>query len=101
MAAKWIIQGDKFIKGHVDLHMELKNGTPHRVKGGGWFYIDKESKTLFLYSASFDFGQCTKEEVLKGLQNYYWPKSWKGFKVKFTTRPTFDERSDETILEIK
>ena len=79
MAQKWIVQGKNFIKGDVDLHFELKDGTPHRVKGGGYWYVDKEEKVLHLFKLSVDFGQCTKEEVIAALKAVHFSSSWKGF----------------------
>jgi len=98
---KWIVQGHEFIKGFVGLHFELRNDTPHRIKGGGYWYVDKEAKVLYLFKASVDFGQCTKEEVLAALKKHNFAPSWKGFKVCFTRNIQFDQRTDEVIFEVK
>jgi hypothetical protein len=99
MAAKWIVQGKDFKMGNVGLHMELVGADTQIVKGGGWFYVDREEGILYLYKNSMDYGYCTKEEVIEAIRNTKFSKSWKGLKVKFTLNQQFDQRSDEVIIE--
>jgi len=48
-----------FRMGRVIFHKDLD---PNAQGGGYWFY-DKEKKTVYLYSTSHDFGSCTHAQI--------------------------------------
>ena len=99
MASKWIVQGNIFKIGQVQMHMDLRTDHINEpVHGGGWWHCNLEKKTIYLYKLSIDFGQCTKEQVIEGFKNTYIQRSLTGFKVKFTLNQYFSD-DDETIIE--
>jgi hypothetical protein len=60
MNQKYILNGGRLITGIVDQHVEL--ATDHSAtKGGGWWYMDKESRSIWLYGRSIRFGSVSKE----------------------------------------
>ncbi|GAH42714.1 unnamed protein product [marine sediment metagenome] len=71
MARKFIIQDDTLRLGNVEMHKELQNEqSGNRIIGGGYWYIDNERTTLYLYGKSIDFGKVTIEDLkcIKELQ---------------------------------
>ena len=70
MAKKFIIQDNTLRLGNVDMHHELKNKqSESRIIGGGYWYLDKEKHTLYLYGKSIDFGKVTIEDLKEVKQN--------------------------------
>lgn len=70
MARKFIIQDNTLRLGNVDMHHELKSKeSESRVIGGGYWYLDKDNSTLYLYGKSIDFGSVTIKD-LKHLKQY-------------------------------
>lgn len=60
MAQKFIIENNDLKVGNVERHFELAKNKCD-VKGGGYWHIDRENKTLWMYGKSIDFGRCKKE----------------------------------------
>ena len=64
MARKFIIQDDCLRVGNVEMHFELENAkNKNPVIGGGYWHIDNERTTLYLYGKSIDFGKITMEDL--------------------------------------
>lgn len=71
MAQKFLIVNDKFVFSHsVQYHRELMpdNATRDDVDGGGWFYLDRKNKKMYLYSKSEDFGIAHKADIINALK---------------------------------
>jgi len=60
---KFIVEGDCLIMSAVSFHKELST-VKNRVKGGGWYKMDEENKTITFYGRSYDFGAVTPEDIL-------------------------------------
>ena len=66
MNPKFIIVGNEFLLGHVELHYELAPKRQSEIIGGGWWYfLDEEKTELLLFGASVDFGHVTTEQIEK------------------------------------
>jgi hypothetical protein len=59
---KWIIQDKQLRMGRVVNHFELAVNEGGDVKGGGLWYYDKETNSLYLYAKSYDFGQVSEDD---------------------------------------
>lgn len=77
---KYIIKDGKMFLGHVEFHRDLipVETTPKRVLGGGWWFHDKDEKSLLLFGSSLDFGHVTKEQILEVVHNDGLPASITG-----------------------
>jgi len=63
MAQKFIINDGILFVGDVVLHKELcKNRDANKTSGGGYWHIDRSTRTIYFYGSSFDFGQVTQEQ---------------------------------------
>lgn len=60
--------GDHIRLGHVDFHKEL-GPDKSLIKGGGWWYFDKEKDIMYLYSSSQDFGYVKREDLINAIEN--------------------------------
>ena len=70
MARKFIIQDNTLKLGNVDMHYELKNKEGDiKVIGGGYWYLDKDKTTIYLYGKSIDFGKVTIEDLKEVKEN--------------------------------
>ena len=64
MARKFIIQDDYLRVGNVEMHFELESKqSDSPVIGGGYWYIDEDRTTIFLYGKSIDFGKVTIDDL--------------------------------------
>ena len=59
---KFIVEGDSLILSEVTFHKELAT-VKKRVKGGGWYRMDKENQIITFYGQSYDFGKATLEDI--------------------------------------
>lgn len=64
---KWIIEGPRLIIGKVTNHSQLATNM-NKVRGGGWWHMDRESKHITLYGSSADFGYASLEAVSDAIQ---------------------------------
>ena len=63
MARKFVINDGDLILGQVELHEDLvKHRDRSKTVGGGYWYNHRETKTIYFYGKSIDFGQVTKEQ---------------------------------------
>ena len=70
MAKKFIIQDNTLKLGNVYMHNELKSKeSDGKVIGGGYWHIDDDKTTLFLYGKSIDFGKVTVEDLKEVKEN--------------------------------
>jgi hypothetical protein len=53
---KFIVEGNELIIGNCTYHKQLASD-PLKVKGGGWWKLDRERKEFLLYGESDDFGK--------------------------------------------
>lgn len=60
--SKWIIQDNELRMGRVVSHSDLCRMDGGDVKGGGLWYHETETNTLYLYNKSHDFGQATEDD---------------------------------------
>ncbi len=73
MHPKFIINEGRLKMGLVDQHRELAQDHSTTL-GGGWWYMDKENKTIGLYGRSQLFGSVSKkvlQEVISSGQHDY------------------------------
>lgn len=82
---KFIIYDDILIIRKVTFHKELLGDVydKSKVKGGGMFKFDFESKTFTLFGESVDFGQATFDDISKCVKN-------KNIVTSITRRPFND-----------
>jgi hypothetical protein len=59
---KWIIQNNQLRMGRVVNHSDLADKQGGNVKGGGLWYYDKETHTLYLYAKIYDYGQVSEDD---------------------------------------
>lgn len=93
MAKKFIIKnGEVVMSASITYHNELvKKGD--EVKGGGLFEIEDDN--IYLFGASFDFGQCDVEDIKKAV-----PESIQldEYNVYFSYKLTFVDAKKECEL---
>jgi hypothetical protein len=70
---KFIVEGDCLILGKCTYHKQLAIDRG-QVKGGGWWKLDRENKTLTLSGDSFDFGAASPEDIKACIEsgNVFW-----------------------------
>lgn len=81
MAQKWVINNGNLVLGDVRYHNELCRDNT-LTKGGGFWYLVKEIKTIYLYGDSTQFGQATKKQ----LEQTNIPSSLDQYTVVFSTQ---------------
>jgi hypothetical protein len=64
MNPKFIIENDNLILMRVHYHIEIVSNEK-AVKGGGWYKMDTESKTITFYGKSDAFGAAKLENIKK------------------------------------
>ena len=63
---KWIVEDGCLIIGRVTYHHELScTNDQTKVKGGGYWHIDKENKILHLYGESTTYSYCKSEDIME------------------------------------
>lgn len=100
MANKWLIVDGEFrISAGVNFHKEflLRHENVSNTQGGGWWYLDRGTKTLYLYSSSDDFGAAKKEDVLSAIKEREFPPYMKGFSVFISTKSWFNGAIEEAV----
>lgn len=83
MAQKFLIVKDKFVFSHsVQYHRELMpaNATSQDVDGGGWFFLDRKNKKMYLFSKSEEFGIAHKGDIINALKRTLFPSYMDGVK---------------------
>lgn len=69
MAQKFVINDGILILGNVEFHEDLvKNRDRSKTIGGGRWYSDKESNTVYFWGTSCDFGQVTEEQFNESIK---------------------------------
>lgn len=68
---KFIIEGDSLIIGKCTFHKDLASDIKDvkDVKGGGFYFIKRESKTFYLSGESHDFGMAKIEDIRKCIES--------------------------------
>lgn len=101
MAKKWIINNDMLVSGNVGYHFELsKNHSTTR--GGGYWHIDRENETLYLYSESTDYGRCSLQEVKDVIEKGALPLSLRVLRIVFSQhRELEDAMQDYVVIKEK
>lgn len=84
MIQKWIINNcvikmSSTCKYHADICSSHTT-----TLGGGWWYLDRHNKKLYLYSKSEAFGPCTREQVVEAFKKTHFPEYLEGVKVYFS-----------------
>lgn len=59
---KFVIEGDVLVIAKATYHHQLVNDK-EKVRGGGWWRLDKETNTFILHGKSEDFGAATIEDI--------------------------------------
>lgn len=99
MASKYLIIDDSFrmsssIEYHKELVPEKNTGTIH---GGGRFFIVDDTKDVFLYDSSDDFGAATKEQILAALRESFLSPSLDGYSFYITHENSLAKAMKEQI----
>lgn len=100
---KWIIEDDCLIIGKCQFHKEL--AIDHsKVKGGGWYHIDTDNKSITLYGSSDDFGYAHVDDIKRCLQlgnigTFTHEQRMKDWEVKHTTRWRVEDATDIVVLQ--
>ncbi len=89
---KFIINDGRIIFGEVLYHSDLVRDNTKTVGGGLWFY-DHLSDTMYLYGLSTDFGPVTREQVEKA-----WSFSLEGRTVIWSPDLTLEEALKSDII---
>lgn len=73
MAQKFIINDGILILGHVDLHEQLLRGSLERNKtvGGGYWFKENRTGTLYFYGKSIDFGKVSEEQFETSIKSAF------------------------------
>ena len=66
--SKFIIEDDKLILMKVTFHKNIVVNK-NKVKGGGWFTFDLNTKTYTLFGESHDFGKAKVEDIQASIAN--------------------------------
>lgn len=82
MAKKFIVRGEDFIMGNVELHRDLVE-KPDGIEGGGFWELDRHKKIMYLYSKSYDFGSIKKERIVEAFKTSYISGGLTGYKVYY------------------
>lgn len=59
---KFIVEDDKLIIGKVSYHKDLVSDK-EKVKGGGWWSLNKDTNTFTLKGDSHDYGRASIEDI--------------------------------------
>lgn len=98
MANKFLIVNNNFLfSSSIKYHYELLPATATRqdVFGGGWWYMDRKNKKMYLYDKSEDFGYATRENILKALERTLLPQYLDGFKFYISKCSNLDDAIGE------
>lgn len=68
---KFVINNGNIIFGHVEFHSDLLRDHKETV-GGGWWYLDRENKIMYLYGKSQDYGAVTEEQAKEAWKNSHY-----------------------------
>jgi len=101
MNKKYIIYDNELRMGHVDYHKELFSklrGDESKVKGGGWWHMNREKGVIYLYSSSEDFGKAQLEDVKRAIETGYLKGFDKLFKYAYSTSDSLGEAMENHIL---
>lgn len=60
-------EGDCLIIGKSTYHKELANDKS-KVKGGGWWILDKKTSTITFHGTSYDFGAAKEDDIKSCIQ---------------------------------
>lgn len=77
---KFIIEDDRLIISKVTYHKDMVTNV-EKVRGGGWFRYNADTKTFIFHGDSHDFGKAKMEDVArcvaddKVFTNRYSPRS--------------------------
>jgi len=91
---KWIIQDGELKMGRVVAHEDLAGENHRNVKGGGMWFYDHESDTLYLYAKSFQFGHV----VPKDLENIWVRPSLEKSTIYFSNEMDLEMAKHNCIL---
>jgi len=83
MALKFVINDGNIIARNVKYHYQLSIDNS-KTKGGGYFYIDRINKILWLYSKSHEFGSVNKEKIEKAFKEGKVEDIFKGHEIRFS-----------------
>lgn len=84
MACKFVlVNGSLRFSASVEFHQELVKDN-RECNGGGYWYWDKEKKTILLYSSSDQFGKCSLEQIEAAVEETYFSHVWNEHTVLFS-----------------
>jgi len=64
MAAKFLINHGVLLMGNVDYHYKLIDPRKeNNVSGGGRFYVDRKTNTIYFFGKSEEFGRTTQANI--------------------------------------
>lgn len=80
----WLIMGD--VKAHCELAREHDT-----TKGGGLWAVDLDNRTVYLFSASTEYGAARKEDIKEVLVAGNYSEGLKGFQFRWSYEPKFSD----------
>lgn len=92
---KFIIEGDELILGKVTYHKQLATDVKN-VKGGGWFSLKNDNKTIQFFGDSQDFGKATLEDIKKAVLD---KKVFRNSFINISDEFTFSYRELDGTIE--
>ena len=99
MAKKYLIADTKFLMGEVEFHRDLlekgRQIKDFKIAGGGWWHIDANKKSVYLYSTSEQFKSASLEEIIAALKNSYISRRLMGFKFYISKSESLSDAMKE------
>ena len=97
MAKKFIINNDLLVIGNVGYQFQLvqQHAT---TRGGGWWHVDRETETLYLYDKSTDYGRCDFNELKKVVENGAMPMSYNKLRIVFSKHERLEDAMKDFIV---
>ena len=97
MAQKFVICDKKLLMGNVSVHRQLVNTSSdaEKITGGGHWYTDHNTKTVYFYGSSREFGTVTKEQFDEATKQ----QSLNRFRIVFSENALLSKVIEENILK--
>jgi hypothetical protein len=97
MAQKFVICDGKLLMGNVSVHAQLVNSSSEaeKIVGGGYWYTNQETKTVYFYGSSQKYGTVTKEQFDSAVKQ----QSLNRFRIVFSESALLSKAIEEDNLK--
>lgn len=92
-----LTQENELIFGRVCLHKDF-NTNVRKVVSGGWWHLDKEKNTFYLYAMSSDFGYPKLVDIIIALRSNGDFRRLDRFDVRFSLCLKLEEAKEKNVL---